>query len=231
MECKDPEAIYKELAKLGVNVNGIKSMHPTQRALEELLEGILKICGKKLRLEKDEEGIKTIEAHDHIFAIYPDIYSKFDDAFEFLKDGLERNETVMLITDDMTKNDVLKRMSREWNVNAYELEERGDIIITKTKAWYFPTGTVDSGTVIEKWHLFAKNAESQGKAGLRLFADTSTFFKYGLSKQLVEYEAMLNSKFDIPLIAICCYSEDDVKSLTSQQIHMLHSCHKAPASV
>ncbi len=227
LEPNDPRnAICRELAKLGVNVDAFMSMNPTRKALEELLEGTLKLFGRKIHPERQKKIIETVESQDHLFAVYPDNFSKFDEAFEFLKDGLVRNESVMLITDDLTKEDVLKRMSREWNIDAESLEKKGDIILKSTKEWYFPTNTFDPQAMIEKWRLISKASESKGKVGLRVFGDTSAFFRHGLEKQLVEYETTLQSKFGIPLTAICCYIEDDVKTLDRNQVHMLQCCHK-----
>lgn len=38
----------------------------------------------------------------------------------------------------------------------------------------------------------------------------STFFKYGLQKQLIEYELSLEQKFDFPLTAIYSYNKEDM---------------------
>lgn len=41
----------------------------------------------------------------HVIAVYPDRKSKFDEAFEFLKLRPERNDVVMLLTEDVTKSE------------------------------------------------------------------------------------------------------------------------------
>jgi hypothetical protein len=229
VEREDPdEAIYRELARLGVNVDALKEVNPTRKALEELLSGLLKLMGQKFYPEK-EDRIKTVESHDHILAIYPDVYTKLEEAFEFLKDGLDRNEAIILLTDEMTRDDILKKMSRDWKVDAYLLEKKSDITVSTVKGWYFLRGFVDSKAIIEKWKVASELAERNGRAGLRVFGDASPWFANGFSREIVEYEAQLERKFDIPMTAICGYTVNDVGKLTPLQVKTLHERHKVPA--
>jgi len=64
--------------------------------------------------------------------IYPNKETELEEAFEFLKFGLERNEVIMLITDGMSKDDIRKKISIEWNVDADALERNGYLIIKTT---------------------------------------------------------------------------------------------------
>lgn len=229
MEREDPdEAIYRELTKLGVNVDALKEVNPTRKALEELFAGLLKLTGQKFHPEK-EDLLKTVEAHDHILAIYPDVYAKLEEAFEFLKDGLDRNEAIIFLTDEMTRDDILKKMSRDWKIDACSLEKKGDITVSTVKEWYFPRGFVDSEAIIEKWKSASELAERNGRAGLRVFGDASPWFANGFGREVVEYEAQLERKFDIPMTAICGYTVTDVKMLTPLQVKTLHERHRFPA--
>ena len=54
-----------------------------------------------------------LEVGNHIIAIYDTGQEKFNEAFEFLTQGLARNEVAMLITEELTKReitDILKRI-------------------------------------------------------------------------------------------------------------------------
>ena len=59
-----------------------------------------------------------VQTGSHIIGVYPNEKAKLDAAFEFLKDGLFRNETVMLITDSMPQAKIIKEMASQWNVDA-----------------------------------------------------------------------------------------------------------------
>src|SRR5919205_332532 len=73
---------------------------------------------------------ETLQVGHHIIAIYDTI----DD---------ERNEAVMVLTEDIGKEKLLKRMkeSKQEPGNLEELEKRGDVTIESTSGWYFPDGT------------------------------------------------------------------------------------------
>lgn len=189
----------------------------------------MQLCAEKDSNSNNSSRAEAIQKRDHILAVYPDAYAKLDEAFAFLREGLRRDEAVLLMTDEMTGDEVLKRMGREWNVDAADLERRGDIMVRSTKEWYFPRGEFDGQALMEKWRLFTKFTRSMGKTGLRVFGDTSPFFEYGFSKELVDYEATLEKEFDIPMTAVCAYVVDDMDTLTQDQIEELVACHKAPA--
>ena len=87
-----------------------------------------------------EQRLQTIEQGNHIIAVYPNKDEKFNEAFAFLKQGLQRNEVVVLTTTDLTKDEIRSRMINEWAVDVAELESRGDIMIKTTEELYFPDG-------------------------------------------------------------------------------------------
>ena len=86
------------------------------------------------------QRLKTIEKGNHIIAVYPSKEEKFNEAFAFLKDGLERNEVAVITTTDLPKDEIRARMENEWQLNVAELESRGDVIIRTTEEAYFPDG-------------------------------------------------------------------------------------------
>lgn len=56
--------------------------------------------------------------------------------------------------------------------------------------------------------------------------DVSAFFKYGLQKQLLEYEISLDQKCDFPLTAICSYNKEDIsKYFTAEEIWEIKNNH------
>jgi hypothetical protein len=87
--------------------------------------------------------LEKVEIGNHNIVIYPDHKSKLDEAFAFLRQGLQNGEAIMLITEDISKDEIRSSMAREWGVDVAELEARGEIIIKTTQEWYFPKGSVD----------------------------------------------------------------------------------------
>jgi hypothetical protein len=69
-----------------------------------------------------------------VIAVYATKEEKFNVAFAFLKEDLQRNEVIVLTTTDLSKDEIRARMNNEWGVNVSELESKGIIIIKTTTA-------------------------------------------------------------------------------------------------
>jgi hypothetical protein len=172
------------------------------------------------------QRLQTIEQGNHIIAIYPNKEEKFDEAFAFLKDGLERNEVVVITTTDLPKDEIRARMENEWQLNVTELESRGDIIIRTTEEAYFPDGIPNIQRTIALWSTLVENCIRKGKRGMRVFGDMSVFFKSGFTKELLEYESSLEQRFNLPIIGICAYDSKDIdNNVTLEQIIQLQQHH------
>ena len=55
---------------------------------------------------------ETVQVGHHIIAIYHTFKDEINEAFEFLKEGLKRNEAVMILIEDLGK-DMLIRKTKE----------------------------------------------------------------------------------------------------------------------
>ena len=109
------------------------------------------------------QRLQTIEKGNHIIAVYPSKEEKFNEAFAFLKDGLERNEVAVITTTDLPKDEIRARMENEWQLNVAELESRGDVIIRTTEETYFPDGIPNIQRTIALWSTLVENCLSKGK--------------------------------------------------------------------
>ena len=171
------------------------------------------------------QRLQTIEQGNHIIAVYPNKDEKFDEAFAFLKDGLQRNEVVVLTTTDLPKDEIRARMRNEWKVDVIELETRGDIIIRTTEEVYFPDGIPNIQRTIVLWSTLVENCLSKGKRGMRVFGDMTAFFKNGFTKELLDYESCLEQKFNFPVIGICAYDSKHIDNISLDQIRQLQQHH------
>jgi hypothetical protein len=172
------------------------------------------------------QRLQTIEQGNHIIAIYPSKEEKFNEAFTFLKGGLERNEVVVMTTTDMPKVEIRSRMETEWQWNVADFEYKGNIIIRTTEETYFPDGIPNIQRTIALWATLVENCLSKGKRGMRVFGDMSAFFKCGFTKELLEYESCLEQRFNFPIIGICAYESKDIdNNLTLEQIRQLKQHH------
>ena len=172
------------------------------------------------------QRLHTIEQGNHIIAVYASKDEKFNEAFAFLKDGLQRNEVVVMTTSDMPKDEIRARMRDEWKLNITELESKGDIIIRTTEEVYFPDGMPNIQRTMAIWSTLVENCISKGKRGIRVFGDMTAFFKNGFTKELFEYESCLEQRFNFPAIGICAYDSKDIsKNITLEQIRQLQQYH------
>jgi hypothetical protein len=172
------------------------------------------------------QRLQTVEHGNHIIAVYSNKDEKFNEAFAFLKEGLERNEVVVLTTTDLPKDQVRDRIRKEWEVDVEELESRGDIIIRTTEELYFPDGIPNIQRTMALWSTLVENSLSKGKRGMRVFGDMTAFFKMGFTKELFEYELCLEPRFNFPAIGICAYDSKDIQdNMTSEQIRQLRQNH------
>ena len=218
---------YVELAKLGARIGKLREWNPTMNQLSQLASG-MKNLAERHNSRARRLNLGDVQARDHLFSVFADTRAKLDNAFRFLKEGLPRNEAVMMITDEMTKNEMLDQMSRDWHVNARELERRGDVTVKSVREWYFPDGILRIDRIASNWIAITNLAASRGKSGLRVFGDLSSFFKNGFSRELVEYESALDVKFiGIPLTALCGYTDEDIEKLSISQMERLQQHHKA----
>jgi len=171
------------------------------------------------------QRLQTIEQGNQIIAVYPNKDEKFNEAFAFLKDGLQRNEVIVLTTTDLTKDEIRYRMMNEWDVDVAELESRGDIIIKTTEDLYFPDGIPNIQRTKAVWCTLVENCLGKGKRGIRVFGDMTAFFKNGFTKELLEYESCLEQRFNFPAIGICAYDSKDIEIMTLEQIGQLKQHH------
>src|SRR5215469_3028255 len=164
------------------------------------------------------QRLQTGEHGNHIIAVYSNKDEKFNEAFAFLKEGLQRNEVVVLTTIDLPKDQIRDRIRKEWEVDVEELESRGDIIIRTTEELYFPDDIPNIQRTMALWSTLVANSLGKGKKGIRVFGDMTAFFRRGFTKELFEYELCLEPRFNFPAIGICAYDSKDIQNnMTSEK--------------
>jgi hypothetical protein len=171
------------------------------------------------------QRLQTLEVGNHVIAVYHNKEEKFNEAFAFLKDGLQRNEVIVLTTTDLTKDEIRARMRSEWKVDVTKLESKGDIVIRTTEEWYFPDGIPNIQRTMALWSTLVENSLNKGKRGIRVVGDMAAFFKNGFSKELFDYESCLEQRFNFPAIGICAYDSRDIDNMTLEQIRLLQQHH------
>ena len=115
-----------------------------------------------------------VRSSNHILAIYLNSGEKLDAAFRFLHDGLLNNEAVLLITDEITKEDAITRMEKDCTgFDVLNLLEKGIISILSTSQWHFINDPFDGDRTQSKWkkaveesllnYFLPENSSKKGK--------------------------------------------------------------------
>lgn len=170
----------------------------------------------------------SFPAGTHALAIYTDKISKINEAFRFLREGYEAGESAFLITDDLSKEDIWRRIGNEWPVSgatSSSLENVRDIKIATASEWYFPNGSLDFSDTMAKWSSIVNAAVKSKKKGLRIFADAAEFFRNGLHEALLDYELSLPKIFNTKATTLCAYECKDLASLSPKELVELSDHH------
>jgi DcmR-like sensory protein len=174
---------------------------------------------------------ESVQVGHHLMAIYENIDDEINEAYEFLREGLSRNEAVMILTEDVGKHKLLKRIKENESVlggNIEELQKRWNVTIESTSGWYFPDGTTPNpDRIIATFTAMVDLAINNGKKAIRIFGDMSAFFKDGFAMDLLNYESKLGKNFELPLIGVCAFLAENINSLNPKQFEELQECHNA----
>jgi len=79
--------------------------------------------------------------------------------------------------------------------------------------------------IMEQWIALVEFVKMKGRSGLRVFEDTTAFFKGGFSVMLIRYESTLPKKSDIPLTMLCAYKKKDTDNRSLKRYNILRHHH------
>ena len=173
--------------------------------------------------------IVPIQESSHILGLYSSPQRKIEEGLEYLRIGFEeKNEAILLVTDELTKDEVRNEILKKWKISSNELadlERDGIINIKSSRKFYFSTDIIDGDKIIKKYSDLANKAIEKGKRGLRIFVDMKIFFERGYEKYVIEFEKSLLPLFDFQLTFICAYDLDDFENLDQQSRKILFDHH------
>lgn len=167
----------------------------------------------------------SIKKKTHVMCIFKDTEIEFQYALDFLKEGLDKNELLILITDKFPKMEILEIMTRQWKMDANKLFKDMHLMIPDPVELYFPDGHFDVLRIEEFFKNATQYAITIGKTGIRVFGSTSKTFEKNIICELVHYEKRLEKSFEIPFTAICPYQEKDVEKLSKDELDILRGHH------
>ena len=173
--------------------------------------------------------VTQIQDNSHILGIYSSPQRKIEEGLEYLRMGFEeKNEAILMITDELTKDEVRKEILKKWKISEDEFanqEKNGIINIKSSRIFYFSTNILDYDKILKQYSDTTNKAITKGKRGLRAFADVRIFFERDCEKHIIEIEKLISPLYDTPLMVICAYDLDDFERLDHQSRKILFDHH------
>lgn len=166
------------------------------------------------------QEIRQSDFHDHNMLVYPDLATYRKIYSESAKQGLDNNETVLLITTYDSFDRIKDSLTRVGISFDSETKEGNLIILDAVSAYQMDTyGAAKFATNL------VKQAETEGKSGVFALTEMGSFFIAERTSTLLDYEKSLQQKFDIRLKAICTYHKEDFATLPKEQQEIILSAH------
>ncbi|MFB5600423.1 MAG: MEDS domain-containing protein [Nitrososphaeraceae archaeon] len=174
--------------------------------------------------------IPQIQDNSHILGVYSSPQHKIEEGLEYLRIGFEeKNEAVLMITNELTKNEVRNEITKKWKISSLDeltkLEKSFIINIKSSSEVYFSTKKIDRDKIGKQFSDLANKAIEKRKRGLRAFGDVQIFFERGYEKYIIEFERSFPPLFDFPMTSICAYDLDDFEKLDHQSRKILFEHH------
>lgn len=174
--------------------------------------------------------ITQIQDKSHILGIYSSPQRKIEDGLEYLRIGFEeRNEAILMVTNELTKNEVRNEIMKNWKISSSDeltnLEKNSIINIKSSTEVYFSTKRIDRNKISKQFSDLANKAIRKEKRGLRAFGDVKIFFERGYGQYIIEFEKSSPASLDFPMTAICAYDLDDFDTLDHRSRKILFEHH------
>ena len=163
---------------------------------------------------------------EHILVAFETPEELIEQSLKFLRVGLlEMEEDVLLVTDQLPRDNIREKIAKEWNVDASTLEANGRITLMTFREWHLINDKFDikrSKTMMTK--MVRKSIES-GRKGLRSVGNMSPFFSNGMIQELVTWESSSEKQFELPVTSLCAYIRDNVEQLDNSGIVVTQKHH------
>jgi two-component system, OmpR family, response regulator ChvI len=163
---------------------------------------------------------------EHFLIAFDTPQELIEQSLQFLKTGFsEKHEDILLVTDQLPKDVIRKKIAKEWNVDVKSLEREGRITLMTFREWHLIDDKFDikrSKTMMSK--MVRKSIEG-GRKGLRCVGDMNPFFSTGMMQHLVAWESSLEKQFELPVTSLCAYIGDNVEQLDNSAIAVMQQHH------
>jgi MEDS: MEthanogen/methylotroph, DcmR Sensory domain len=189
---------------------------------------------------------KNSDNISNTFSIYSDSQEKLDAGFQFLIEGLENDESILFVTDDLSKEEVIERliMICQCRFNIPALVNDGIITILSSTQSYFsddilkidripPDGDMTVNKSLSQVHNDTRiesqdtdesshfNLSVDGGRRLRAFYDMKPFFEKKYYEELLNYRALSQKSNLIPTHTLYAYEMGLITEISPEAFRTL----------
>lgn len=224
----DPTITACFLSAFEVHPNEFKIVFPSMMEVKAIIKKpvsinhLLREITPLLRIS----AIARARSGEHFLVAFETPQELIEQSLQFLKIGLlEKDEDILLVSDELPKDRIRERIAKEWNVDVKNLEENGRITLMTFPEWHLIDGKFDikrSKTMMVK---MVRKALDRGRKGFRSVVDMNPFFSTGMLRHLVSWESSLEKQFDLPITSLCACTRDKVEQLDNSAIVVVQQHH------
>lgn len=224
----DPTITACFLSAFEVHPNEFKIVFPSMMEVKAIIKKpvsinhLLREITPLLRIS----SVARARSGEHFLVAFETPQELMEQSLRFLKIGLlEKNEDILLVTDELPKNTIRERIAKEWNVDVESLEQNGRITLMTFPEWHLIDGKFDIKRSKIMMVKMVRKALDRRRKGFRSVVDMNPFFSTGMIQHLVSWESSLEKQFDIPITSLCACTRDKVEQLDNSAIVVMQQHH------
>lgn len=156
--------------------------------------------------------IQDTKLHDHTCLMFNDQIEFLHCLVPFLREGLKKNEKCLIVADDISRQDIVKRFKllfRKKDGDLKKADVSNNITVELFKNVYLNDGTFNMEKTGSYYLSQVKEAIDNGYSGLRVFAELSSSLKYLINhNDFLTWEKKADGFFSHnKLLAVCSYNK------------------------
>ncbi len=176
-----------------------------------------------------EDAVNMLSAAEygiHCLIVYPDLTTLREFYSHYIQRQVEvRNEAVKMASFYETLDSVRRTLSGvHGSMDVGRLERERTLAIVDSLNEYFADGEYAKFD-LDDYKRMIGDAKALGKSGCSVLDDTGAFPYEGRTRDLVEYEMFMPSRFDVDMKGICLYHQQDFNRLAAEQKKKLAEHH------
>ncbi len=163
---------------------------------------------------------------EHFLVAFENRQELIEQSLQFLKIGLlENDEDILLVTDELPKDRIREKISKEWNVDVKSLEQNGRITLMTFPEWHLIDNKFDIQRSKIMMAKMVQKALARGRKGFRSVGDMNPFFDTAMTRQLIDWESSLEKQFELPITSLCAYSQDNIEQFDNSNLMVMQQHH------